>query len=85
MCNFDLEAYELSEKKKQVTDYLTSMKSRSEIERIIQNAIRTKKLVVSYPKPEEPIYKLTVKGSDPVKLELSECKVSLYSYNLLNI
>ena len=43
------------------------MKSRSEIESIIASAVRTKKLVISYPKPEEPLYKLTVKSSDPVK------------------
>ncbi|SME87886.1 DsbA family protein [Pseudobacteriovorax antillogorgiicola] len=56
-----------AEKKRQITDYLQSMKTRTEIEQIVQDAIRTKKLVVSYPKPEEPVYKLTVTSRDPVK------------------
>ena len=56
-----------AERRKQVTDYLKSMKTRGEIDRIIQDALRSKKLVVSYPKPEEPIYKLVVSKNDPVK------------------
>lgn len=54
-------------RRSQITDYLQSMKTRTEIDKIIEDAVRTKKLVISYPKPEEPIYKLTVVDSDPVK------------------
>ncbi len=56
-----------TEKKKQITDYLKSVKTREVIDELIQGAIASKKLVVSYPKPKEPIYKLTVTENDPVK------------------
>lgn len=56
-----------SERKSQVVDYLKSMRTRAEIDAILQAAISKKKLVVNYPRPKEPIYKLTVNSTDPIK------------------
>ena len=80
------------EKRKQITDYLKSMKTRSEIDRLVQDALKQKKLVVRYPKPQEPIYKLTVKASDPVKYGpkptdikpagcKDDCKITVIEYS----
>lgn len=56
-----------SARKEQVVQYLKSMKQRDAIDEIISSAIRSKKLQVTYPKPQEPVFKLTVREDDAVK------------------
>ena len=60
---------ELSEKDKrqQITDYLKSSKTREAIDRIVRQALVSGDLVVSYPKPEEPIFKLPIFDTDQIK------------------
>ncbi|NRA67090.1 MAG: thioredoxin domain-containing protein [Pseudobacteriovorax sp.] len=56
-----------AEKKKQIGEYLKSVKTREIIDEILQNGIKDGKLVVTYPRPKEPIYNVTVTKNDPVK------------------
>ncbi len=56
-----------SARKEQVVEYLKSLKQRDAIDEIISTALRSKKLEVMYPKPEEPVFKLTVLEDDVVK------------------
>jgi protein-disulfide isomerase len=55
------------EKKKQISDYLSSVKTRDVVENVVQDAINAKKLVIMYPKPQEPLYNLELTSDDPVK------------------
>lgn len=56
-----------AERKKQIGDYLKSVKTREVVDQILQDAEADKKLVVTYPRPKEPIYNVTVTSADPVK------------------
>ncbi|MBQ48013.1 MAG: hypothetical protein CMP10_11275 [Zetaproteobacteria bacterium] len=56
-----------ADKRKQITDYLKSLKTQEVVGNIVAEARKSRKLVVHYPKPSEPIYKLTVDSADPVK------------------
>ena len=56
-----------AEKTKQVRDYLKDRETRSLIESIISTAIATKKLQIHYPKPQEPVYSVTVDDKDNVR------------------
>ena len=56
-----------AEKRQKVVDYLKSTKSGQEIRQIVQQAIASKKLVVVYPKPKEPVFDVKVTKDDPVK------------------
>lgn len=44
------------EKRQQIVDYLQGMKSRDVIDGILDEATKSKKLVISYPKPSEPVF-----------------------------
>lgn len=56
------------EKRQQIVDYLQGMKSRDVVEAILDEANKTKKLVISYPKPSEPIFDVPAFDQhDPVK------------------
>lgn len=54
-------------RKRQIVDYLTSLKNKESIDQIIAEAISSKKLEISYPRPKEPIFEVTVNENDPVK------------------
>jgi protein-disulfide isomerase len=80
------------EKKKQAIDYLTARKTESALDKIITDAIRSKKLVVLYPKPEEPVYTLKISEKDHIKygpnpadtLPLgcsSDCPITIVEYS----
>ena len=56
-----------AEKKRQITDYLKSNKEREAIDKIIREGLAAKKLVITYPKPQEPIFPMKILATDPVK------------------
>ncbi len=55
------------EQNKQVRRYLEETKKREAMDGIIASARSSKQLVVTYPMPNEPVYKLTVVDTDPVR------------------
>ncbi len=55
------------EQENQVRDYLRDRDTRELLQTIINNGVKKGELVVLYPKPEEPIYNLTVSSTDHVK------------------
>jgi protein-disulfide isomerase len=56
-----------AERKQQVVAYLKSMKSQEAVDQIVDEAIQKKKLIVLYPKPEEPVFQVPVVGTDVVR------------------
>lgn len=65
-----------AEQEQQVSRYLEETKKREAIANIIEKAVSSKKLVVTYPAPKEPIYDLTVSATDPIRYgpELTDTK-----------
>ena len=55
------------ERRKQITDYLSSVKKRDAIDRIINEARRSKKLTLLVPRPREPLFDVKVTKDDSVK------------------
>ena len=55
------------EKNRYAVEYLTTKKTEELTERILDEAIRTKRLVILYPKPEEPVFNLKISENDQVK------------------
>lgn len=55
------------ERRSQIVEYLKSMKTREAIDKILSDAVKSKKLVVLYPEPTEPRYAVTVQPDDHVK------------------
>lgn len=58
---------EKKEQEKQIREYLTERSRRDLYEGLIEAGIKRGDLVISYPQPEEPIYKLTVASDEPVR------------------
>lgn len=56
-----------AEKKKLITEYLQKTKAQEVYESIIGEGIAKKQLEIQYPEPKEPVYKVTVVDTDPVK------------------
>lgn len=56
-----------AERKTQIVEYLKSVKTREAVDKILDDAIRSKKLAILYPEPKEPRYSLTINPTDPVK------------------
>ncbi len=56
-----------ADKKKLISDYLQKVKSQEVFENIINEGIQKKNLEVQYPEPKEPVYKVSVLDTDPVK------------------
>jgi protein-disulfide isomerase len=56
-----------SDKKKMILDYLQKTKAQEVFEGIIAEGIAKKTLEVNYPEPKEPVYKVSVIDTDPVK------------------
>lgn len=55
------------EQTEQITEYLKSSKTREAIDKIVRKALAKGDLVVSYPQPKEPIFKLDIFDTDHVK------------------
>ncbi|MBC7660349.1 MAG: thioredoxin domain-containing protein [Chitinophagaceae bacterium] len=55
------------DKKKLILDYLQKTKAQEVFEGIIAEGIAKKNLEIQYPEPKEPVYKVSVVDSDPVK------------------
>ena len=51
----------------QATEYLKATKSRETIEQIIASGLRTKELVVLYPRPAEPLFDVVVRDAEPLR------------------
>jgi protein-disulfide isomerase len=62
-----LQKLEKKEQEKQIRDYLVERSRREIQDGIIQNGITKGDLVIMYPEPEEPIYKVTVAGDEPTR------------------
>ncbi len=56
-----------ADKKKMILDYLQKTKAQEVFEGIIAEGIAKKTLEVNYPEPKEPVYKVAVVDTDPVK------------------
>ena len=56
-----------TEKRKMIGEYLKSKKAQDVFESVLQEGIAKKQLEIQYPEPKEPIFKLTVNETDPVK------------------
>lgn len=56
-----------ADKKKMILDYLQKTKAQEVFEGLIQEGLAKKNLEISYPEPREPVYKVTVVDTDPVK------------------
>lgn len=55
------------ERKKQIREYLVSRETQKVFDKIIEDAIKSKKLVILYPKPKEPVYNISVSDQEPVR------------------
>lgn len=56
-----------AEKRKMISDYIKSKKAQDVFQAILAEGMAKKQLEVQYPEPKEPVFKLTVNDSDPVK------------------
>lgn len=56
-----------AEKKKMMVEYLQRTKAQEVFESIISEGLAKKELEIQYPEPKEPVYKVTVVDTDPVK------------------
>jgi len=62
-----LQKLEKKEQEKQIRDYLVERSRREIQDGIIQNGLTKGDLVIMYPEPEEPVYKVTVSGDEPTR------------------
>lgn len=65
--NPQLQAMDPEERKKRVTDFLKSTKSRDAVGEIVRKAIASGDLKIAYPRPKEPIFDLPLMETDFVK------------------
>lgn len=91
--NEQLKQLPVDERKRQVTEYLKDREARTLISSIISAAIASKKLVISYPKPKEPVYTLTITKDDhvrygpkdtdtkPIKCTGENCEITIVEYS----
>jgi len=56
-----------ADKKKLIQDYLQKTKAQEVFESIVAEGVAKKNLEIQYPEPKEPVYKVTVVDTDPVK------------------
>ncbi len=56
-----------AEKRKMIGEYLKSKKSQDVFQNILSEGLAKKQLEIQYPEPKEPIFKLALNDSDPVK------------------
>jgi len=81
------------ERKKQVRDYLEEKERADVYEKIVQNAMKKGDLVISFPRPQEPVYQLTVTDNDhvrfgpnaedvkPVSCKADDCAITIIEYS----
>jgi protein-disulfide isomerase len=84
---------EKKEQEKQIRDYLAERGKRDVYDQIIDNAIKKGDLVISFPEPEEPIYKVTVNDGDhvrygpensdvkPISCKADDCPITVVEYS----
>ncbi|MCX6127951.1 MAG: thioredoxin domain-containing protein [Proteobacteria bacterium] len=56
-----------ADKRKMIGEYLKSKKAQDVFEGVLQEGIAKKQLEIQYPEPKEPIFKISLNDSDPVK------------------
>ncbi len=56
-----------ADKKKMILDYLQKTKAQEVFEGLINEGLAKKNLEINYPEPKEPVYKVSVIDTDPVK------------------
>lgn len=56
-----------ADKKKMILDYLQKTKAQEVFEALIAEGLQKKTLEINYPEPKEPVYKVSVIDTDPVK------------------
>lgn len=81
------------EQEKQIRDYLSERGKRDVYDNIIDAAIKKGDLVISFPEPEEPVYKLTVTSEDhvrygpdnndikPISCKGDDCPITVVEYS----
>lgn len=81
------------EQEKQIRDYLVERSRRDLYDGIIEAGIKKGDLVISYPMPEEPIYKVTVAADDfvrygpepsdtsPISCKGDDCPITIVEYS----
>lgn len=62
-----LKKFSKEEQEKQVREYLQEKQKRDVIENIVAEGMKKGDLVVTYPKPQEPVFAISVVSSDPVR------------------
>ena len=67
------------EQRVQIRGFLQGSKSQEVIEAIIKAGMAKKKLVISYPKPREPVYKVVANGNDPMRFGPNAADISTSS------
>ena len=55
------------EKNRYAIEYLTTKKTDELVERILDDAIRSKRLVILYPRPDEPVFNIKISEIDQIK------------------
>ena len=56
-----------ADRKKMIVDYLQKVKAQEAFEGILNEGVAKKQLEIQYPEPKEPVYKVSVLDTDPVK------------------
>ena len=56
-----------AEKRREISQYLKGNKEREAVDRVVDQALRQGKLVISYPKPADPVFPMEILPTDPVK------------------
>ena len=56
-----------AEKEKQIGDYLKATKAQEICTTILGTAKKDGKLVIDYPKPQEPLYDVKITANDPMR------------------
>lgn len=56
-----------ADKKKMILDYLQKTKAQEVFEALIAEGLQKKTLEINYPEPKEPVYKVSVVDTDPIK------------------
>ncbi len=81
------------EQKKQVREHLAARESQKILENIVAEGVRDGKLVVLYPKPQEPVFNLSIADHEavrygpaatdtkPIKCKGDECPITVIEYS----
>ena len=62
-----LKKFSKEEQEKQVREYLAEKTKRDIMENIVVEGMKKGDLVISYPKPQEPVFKMVVDAAEPVR------------------